>query len=95
MSKVSDIAQSLVNVATDPCLFEVATQLNELHELESDDGPSTPVQAQLGIGLCYAVKPLKAIVWARKNPWIFGLLAVGSVGGLFALGYKHGKKRSA
>lgn len=100
MSKAADIAQSVLNVATDPCLYKVATQLNELHELQAgsaaaDTGPSTPVQAKLGIGLCHAVKPLDAIIWARKNPWIFLAASGAIVGGIFAAGYKYGKRKRA
>jgi hypothetical protein len=96
MSKAADIAQSILNVATDPCLYQVAGQLNELHELHAGDtGPGGPVQAKLGIGLCHAVKPLDAIIWARKNPWIFLALAGTVVGGIFVTGYKYGKRKQA
>lgn len=95
MSKVGDIAQSILNVTTDPCLHTVATQLNELHEIESagDTGSSGPTQATLGIGLCRVVGPLKVVIWARKNPWIFGAISLGVVGGIFGAGYRFANRR--
>lgn len=91
MSGAADVAQSLLNVVSDPCLVTVAQQLNDLHLLESS-GDGGPTQAAAGIGLCYAVTPLKVVVWARQNPWIFAVLAGTVVLGIGSVGYKVGKQ---
>ena len=91
----ADVAQSVLNVASDPCLFVVADQINQLHEAEAAAaGPSAPVQATLGIGLCKIVTPLKAVVWAKKNPWVFAVVAGGIVAGIFGVGYKYGRRKA-
>lgn len=89
MSNVTDIAQAGLNVVSDPCLGTVAGLLNQLHEAEADAGP---VEATIGIGLCKAVGPLRVIVWARQNPWIFAIVAGSIVGGIGYAGYRVGKR---
>lgn len=90
-STASDVAQSIINVGSDPCLATVAQQLNDLHLLESS-GDNGPTQASAGIGLCYAVTPLKFLVWARQNPWVFLAFAGSVVGGIGYVGYRVGKR---
>ncbi len=93
---VFDIAQSVANVASDPCLMTVAGQLNRLAELEKSSGattiPGLPTQASAGIGLCKAVAPLNFVIWARMNPFLALALGVGVVGGIFGLGYRYAKR---
>lgn len=94
---VADVASAVVNVASDPCLGQVAKLLNDLHALEQNGamggmgalGASDPVK---GIGLCRAVMPLRIAVQVRKHPYatIGGGAAV--VLGLLALGYVLGRE---
>ncbi len=90
----ADVAQSILNVASDPCLYTVADQINQLHEAEAAAaGPSVPTPATAGIGLCKIVTPLKAVVWAKKNPWVFAAGAAIVVGTIFGAGYRYGRRK--
>ncbi len=90
---VTDIVSAASNVVADPCLFQVAQLLEEIHQAEQ----ATPVVPQLaglgdssgvpGIGLCRAVPVLQAYVFVRKNPIVGIGLVAGVVGGLVALGW--------
>lgn len=90
----ASIATSVLNVASDPCLYTVADQLNQLHESEVEAaGPDATVPETLGIGLCKVVGPLKVVIWAKKNPWIFAVAAGGIVATIFTAGYRYGQRK--
>jgi hypothetical protein len=84
---VGDVASAALNVVSDPCLIEVATLVNRLHI--SDSGPTGA--SGPGIGLCSAVKPLRAVAYVSERPWIIPL-GIGSVMALLVgVGYMLGK----
>lgn len=91
---IADVASAVVNVASDPCLGQVAALVNDLHNLEQ----RTPTRGALGdtatpgIGLCRAVGPLKIAVWVRKHPVAVPMGAIALVAGLLTLGYVLGKE---
>jgi hypothetical protein len=90
----SSVAMAALNVATDPCLGVIADQLNQLHESEVEAaGPDATVPETLGIGLCKVVTPLKVVIWAKKNPWIFAVLAGGVVATIYTVGYRSGRRK--
>lgn len=90
---ILDVATAAAAVATDPCLPDVATQLLRLRDLQAGKAVAglgalgATATSSKGIGLCYIVKPLRAVVWARQNPWIAAVGAVAIVGGLVGLGW--------
>lgn len=91
---VGDVVSAAAAVVEDPCLLPVSQLLLRLHQLEQPARPrtsSTPAPAPSaptkGVGLCYAVKPLRAAVWVRQRPWVLPVAGVALVGGLVTLGY--------
>lgn len=89
---VLDIALAAKSVVEDPCLYETATLLLHLNELEQ--GPSTPSVPTVpvkGIGLCKAVPIIKKLVWVRERPWAGALIVAGVIGGIAGIGYMMGK----
>lgn len=97
LGAITDIATAARSVVEDPCLGQVTAMLLHLHKLEQapviPGAPAPPAPPIKGIGLCKAVTPLKAVVWARENRWAAPLVAVGVVGGLIGVGYLIGKRR--
>lgn len=101
LSGVTDVALAAASVVQDPCLYDVATLLLKLNQLEQQPVvkvptlPGAPVPPPpppvKGIGLCKAVGPLKAVVYVRQNPLVGIAAAAGIVGAIFALGYLAGK----
>jgi hypothetical protein len=55
----------------------------------------TSKDAGKGIGLKTASAPLRGFVWLRQNPLIAGAIGVALVGGIYYLGYRKGRRRSA
>lgn len=95
---ITSVASAAAAVVGDPCLPTVANLVLQLHESEQPRArpgqpaqPSTPVK---GIGLCYAVKPLRAVVWVKEKPIRGALILGGVVGAIFLAGYATGHSRS-
>jgi hypothetical protein len=96
---VTDVASAVLNVASDPCLGQVAKLLNDLHALEQNGalghdgigalGATDPIK---GIGLCKAVTPLRMAIAVRKHPYATVGGGAAIVLGLLALGYFLGKE---
>lgn len=88
LSGLTDVASAAVAVVGDPCLAEVSNLVVKLRA--SSAGPSTPGQPAgpptKGIGLCRAVKPLKAAVWLSQRPWVLPVAVTAIVGGIFMAG---------
>jgi hypothetical protein len=85
---ILDVAAAAKSIVEDPCLPTVASlvlRLNAAEQAPSRPGapPAPPVK---GIGLCYAVKPLKAVVYVRERPWVGLAIGAAVVGGIFMLG---------
>lgn len=100
LSGVVDVALAAKSVVEDPCLYDVTSLLLRLNQLEqakpattSTGTPAPPAPTVKGIGLCKAVKPLRAVVYIRENPMIGIAAAVGVVGGLVAIGYLVGSSK--
>lgn len=92
LSGITDVALAAKSVIDDPCLYDVAGLLLRLNQLEQKPtAPGVPAPTMKGIGLCKAVKPLKAVIYVREHPYAGIAAAVGVVGGLFALGYLAGR----
>lgn len=89
-------------VVEDPCLTPVAMMVLRLNELEQERKPTPalppgapkppPSAPAKGIGLCYAVRPLEAVLWVRERPWVLPLGAISIVGALVGLGYVIGRR---
>jgi len=96
---ITDVARAAVSIVEDPCLPTVASLVLRLHAAEQPSRPALPGQPKppprppvKGIGLCSAVKPLRAVVWVRERPWVGAAAAIAIVGGIFMLG--RASKRS-
>jgi hypothetical protein len=91
---ITDVSTAALNVVQDPCLLDVAKRTSRLADLfhkGEQPGPATP--AVRGIGLCSAVRPLKAVTFVAERPWIVPLGIVLLFGTLMGLGYIAGKER--
>lgn len=96
-----DVAKAAQAIVTDPCLSPVAQLVLRLHAAEQPKRPSPrpgvppppPPPPTQGIGLCYAVKPLKALVYVRERPWVGVAAAAAVVGGIFLLGRASVRRR--
>jgi len=92
---ITDVLSAATKVVQDPCLGEVASLVLRLHELEQrpvmPGAPAKPAVPVQGIGLCGAVKPLRAVVYVRARPWLVPLGAIAIIGGLVGIGYVLGK----
>lgn len=92
LSGVVDVALAAKSVVEDPCLFDTATLLLRLNELEGGSGGSSVTTPVKGIGLCKATPYLRKVVWVREHPVASAAIGVGIVGGLLAGMYLLGKK---
>lgn len=95
----ADVAAASTAVLTDPCFGELTNEILELQEMmaakEEAEAKVTgrPVEEEVGVGLCYAIKPVKAFKFHIKNPW-FTPVAILALGGLiFWAGMETGKRR--
>ena len=108
LGSAADILSAGLSVAADPCLPKVTSLLLRLRDLEAASTPLRQVTsgatkpsgakppaapAEVGIGLCRAVKPLQAIVFVRQRPWVLPVGALAVVGGLVGIGYALGRRR--
>jgi hypothetical protein len=96
---ITTIADAALHVVSDPCLMDVATRLEMLHDLEQGptdpNAPPKPIDLTPGIGLCKAVPALDAIIFFRQRPWVFLLLGAATVGGIFYAGRRYERRRSS
>jgi hypothetical protein len=84
---IGDIVSAAANVATDPCLGQVADLALQLHSLEQPGAAAPGSPGVPGIGLCSAVMPLQVVVWVRQNPWSAVAVSIALIGGLIGIGY--------
>lgn len=100
ISTAISTAQALVDVTRDPHLPEVVCHVLRLDAMESGQPPGPPCQKMStkaypgkGIGLRYAVPPLRVLDWAREHPIRAAGIAVGTIGALVWIGYLIGEGR--
>jgi hypothetical protein len=88
------------NVVQDPCLHKITQQVMTLRELEKGKPkkptkPTTPSRPSKpsgpGIGLCQAVKPLNAVIYLKKNPWVLPVAGAALTFGIFFIGWYVGR----
>ena len=95
---VLDAATAALKVAQDPFLPEVVCSVLRLSALEEGRNPG-PRCAKVnaapgrGIGLRYAVVPIRLAVKAREQPVLAVAVVGGVLFGLVAFGYALGKNR--
>lgn len=98
---IMDVARAASAIVEDPCLAPVTTLVLRLHAAEQPKAPRpatpgaprpAPPPPAKGVGLCYAVTPLKALVWVRERPWVIPLGASAILGGLFLAGFATGRR---
>lgn len=83
-------------VVQDPALSEVSRLLLQLVAIENKGkAESTPgyVDTSRGIGLKYAVTPVKLAIKVRQHPWMLPTGAVVVAGSLIGLGFLLGRTR--
>ncbi len=91
-----DIAKIGLDVVKDPYLPELTCQVLRLAALERGQNPGPPcVRTKAagtgGIGLRYALVPVRLAVKVREQPIVTPLVVGGVVAGIFALGYLTGR----
>jgi hypothetical protein len=77
-------------IARDPYLPEVVGLVLELEKAEGKAAPGAP-STGAGVGLRNVVGPLRTFVKIQKKPWVLPVIAIGLIGGIFALGFYTGK----
>ncbi len=93
-----DIGTAVLRIAQDPHLKEVVCQVLRLNALERGVKAPPPC-AQIpetaspgkGIGLRYAVKPLRMFVTTREKPYLIPLVVGGTALGVLLLGFFLGR----
>jgi hypothetical protein len=88
-------------VIEDPALPQITCHVLRLNKITRNEDPGPPcpkivlteAQRRKGVGLAAAEKPLRAFVWARKNPAIAIGIGVGVVGMIWYVGYAMGKRK--
>ena len=97
-----DVGKAAFQVADDPHLPELVCHVFRLSKMEQGQNPGPPCQTisvkympGKGVGLRYAVVPVRALVKVRERP-ILSMVVAGSVLlGLVAFGYGLGRRRGA
>ena len=96
----TDVLNAAVQIVEDPHLSEVACHVLRLAAIQEGriPGPKctrvpTNFATTKGIGLRYAVVPLRTFVAAREHPWVGVVTGAGVVLGLIGLGYVLGRRR--
>jgi hypothetical protein len=99
---VLDASKAALMVADDPHLPEVVCHVTRLAKIEqgTDPGPPCPKiptnQAPgRGVGLRYAVVPVRVLVNVREHPIMAIASTAGILLGLVAFGYALGRRRTA
>jgi len=90
-----------IALARDPALIEFSCELIRLSDLIEGDKPDPPCKRRVytaadkkrGVGLAYALPPLRAVIQARQNPGLAVAIGVGVVGTLVYAGYLLGRRR--
>lgn len=92
---MGDVISTVVDVANDPYLAEVACRIQQLKQIESGQTPGecaqTPDNLPGSVGLRNAMPFLRAYVYAEQNKWVYPLAAVAILGLPLWIGYEMGK----
>lgn len=82
-------AKTAKHVLADPALPELLLTLEEIYAVESAT-PSKPgvvgTTVKKNIGLKHVVPPLRAYLYARRNPWVVPAVVIGAFAIPFLLG---------
>lgn len=97
LSDIQTAVSAASNVASDPYLTEMLCHVQQLSQLGRGQPAtpciSTPLNVPGGVGLKYAVVPMRAFVYARQHPWAW-LVAAGLVFGVpMMIGYELGRTK--
>lgn len=97
LGSISDVATAVRDVVEDPCLFPVAKLVSRLNDLQQPAKPlppgAPPPPRVRGIGLCSAVRPLKAVTFIAERPWVVPVGLTAVFGLVFAMGFLTGRER--
>jgi hypothetical protein len=95
-----DVLSAAKQIVADPYLPEVACQVMRLSQVvkgkKAADCARTPAAFKTstkGIGLKYAVAPLRLYVYHRQHPYIVPALIGAAFLLTFAIGYKTGRRK--
>jgi hypothetical protein len=102
--KVASALEVGKNVLDDPYLPQFTCEVLRLAKVERGQAPGAPCRTTVGlstaavkrgIGLRFAVTPLKIWIYQRQHPWLLPTVVAGVLGLTFLVGYKAGKRRKA
>lgn len=98
LGSVTSVINAAAAVVQDPCLNDVADLVLRLHAAEVRAAGPTAMAGDVpppavGIGLCYAVTPLKIAAFASENRWVLPIGILATVGTIFLAGMAFGGKR--
>jgi hypothetical protein len=96
IQKAAPVAEIGSAVLDDPFLPQTACEVKRLQKAQAglNPGPrcaTTVSSSTKGIGLRYAVGPLRTYVFHRQYPFVIPTVAVLGLAGIYYLGYMHGK----
>jgi hypothetical protein len=88
--KVGGVVQATSAILDDPALPKVTGLIMDINALQPPAKPGGAKPA--GIGLKYAVAPLKAYKYALQHKWVAPVAALAVLGIPFFIGYSLGKR---
>lgn len=94
-----DAGKAAFAVADDPHLPEMVCHVFRLAKMEEGKDPGPPCPATSikylpgkGVGLRYAIVPVRAVVKIRERPYLSAAAVGGIMLGIFALGFAFGRR---
>lgn len=100
--KVASLLDVGKSILEDPYLPQVTCEVLRLGKIERGQLPGPPCRSTVGlstaavkkgIGLRFAVTPLKVWSYQRQHPWLLPTVVAGVLGLTFLVGYNVGKRR--
>lgn len=101
LDTIGDAVQAASQIVEDPFLPEIACHVLRLSRIAAGEDAGRPCPATVvtpgrqnkGVGLSAVSAPLRAFTWMRANPLVAMAIGGAVVGGVFWLGYRHGRNR--
>src|SRR5262249_35161606 len=94
MGDILGTITTAIDVANDPYMPEIVCRVNQLKAVDRGEAvsecTSLPPGLQGGVGLHSAMGPLRAYVYAQRNPWVYGLAIAALIGIPMYIGYELG-----
>ena len=94
--KIKPVLPTVRAVVDDPGFMPVMQRIDVLRQIEasrpSSGGGGSSSSSSKGVGLSLMIKPLDALIYARRNPWAPWVVGLGVVGAIAGVGYRLGQR---